>query len=107
MKASPQALLRPNTGDQCLVLSTMIPSLVNLVIDGTSPLRGLPRVPSLLLRYIPERGGVLKWDRHWIATVLTTQVAAGPRGGRLQSAGAGGAALRGKLVAALFGPTQS
>jgi hypothetical protein len=23
------------------------------------------------------RGGVLKWDRHWIATVLTTQVAAG------------------------------
>jgi len=39
--------------------------------------RGLPGVPSLLLRYIPERGGVLKWDRHWIATVLTTQVAAG------------------------------
>jgi hypothetical protein len=34
-------------------------------------------VPSLLLRYIPERGGVLKWDRHWIATVLTAQVAAG------------------------------
>jgi hypothetical protein len=34
-------------------------------------------VSSLLLRYIPERGGVLKWDRHWIATVLTAQVAAG------------------------------
>jgi hypothetical protein len=60
-----------------LLLSTMIPSLVNLVIGGTSLLRGLPGVPSLLLRYIPERGGVLKWDRHWIATVLTTQVAAG------------------------------
>ena len=70
LKASPQALLRPNTGDQCLVLSTMIPSLVNLVIGGTSLLRGLPGVPSLLLRYIPERGGVLKWNRHWIATVL-------------------------------------
>jgi hypothetical protein len=39
--------------------------------------RGLPDVPSLLLRYIPERGGVLKWDRAWIATVLTAQVAAG------------------------------
>ena len=66
--ASPTApeYWRPST----LVLSTMIPSLVNLVIDGTSPLRGLPRVPSLLLRYIPERGGVLKWNRHWIATVL-------------------------------------
>jgi hypothetical protein len=60
-----------------LLLSTMIPSLVNLVIGGTSLVRGLPRSPSLLLRYIPERGGVLKWDRHWIATVLTAQVALG------------------------------
>jgi hypothetical protein len=60
-----------------LLLSTMIPSLVNLVIGGASLVRGLPGVPSLLLRYIPERGGVLKWDRHWIATVLTAQVAAG------------------------------
>jgi hypothetical protein len=42
------------------LLSTMIPSLVNLVIGGTSLVRGLPGVPSLLLRYIPERGGVLK-----------------------------------------------
>ena len=60
-----------------LLLSTMIPSLVNLVIAGTSLVRGVPGVSSVLLRYIPERGGVLKWDRHWIATVLTTQVAAG------------------------------
>jgi hypothetical protein len=60
-----------------LLLSTMVPSLVNLVIGGTSLVRGLPGVPSLLLRYIPERGGVLKWDRHWIATVLTAQVAVG------------------------------
>jgi hypothetical protein len=60
-----------------LLLSTMIPSLVNLVIGGTSLVRGLPWVPALILRYIPERGSVLKWDRHWIATVLTAQVAAG------------------------------
>jgi hypothetical protein len=33
-------------------------------------------VPSILLRFMPDRGGVLKWDRHWIAAVLTTQVAA-------------------------------
>jgi hypothetical protein len=26
---------------------------------------------------MPDRGGVLKWDRRWIAAVLTTQVAAG------------------------------
>jgi hypothetical protein len=55
----------------------MIPSLVNLVIGGTSLVRGLPGVPSILLRFMPDRGGVLKWDRHWIAAALTTQVAAG------------------------------
>jgi hypothetical protein len=60
-----------------LLLSTMIPSLVNLVIGGTSLVRGLSGVPLVLLPYIPERGGVLKWDRHWIAMVLTAQVAAG------------------------------
>jgi hypothetical protein len=56
-----------------LLLSTMIPSLVNLVIGGTSLVRGVPGVASWLLRYIPECGGVLKWDRHWIATVLATR----------------------------------
>jgi hypothetical protein len=60
-----------------LLLSTMIPSLINLVIGGTSLMRGLPEVPLLLLRFMPERGGVLKWDRHWIAAVLTAQVAIG------------------------------
>jgi len=55
----------------------MSPSLVKLVIGGTSLVRGLPGVPSILLHYIPEPGGVLKWDRHWIATVLTAQIAAG------------------------------
>jgi hypothetical protein len=60
-----------------LLLSTMIPSLVNLVIGGTSFLRGLPGVPSLLLKFIPAQGNVPKFDRAWIATVLTLQVAAG------------------------------
>jgi hypothetical protein len=60
-----------------LLLSTMIPSLINLVIGGTSLVRGLPGVPFWVLQYIPKRGGVLKWDRHWIATFLTAQIAAG------------------------------
>jgi hypothetical protein len=60
-----------------LLLSTMIPSLINLVIGGTSLLRGLPGLPSLLLRKIPTRGNGLKFDRAWIATFLTAQVAAG------------------------------
>jgi hypothetical protein len=60
-----------------LLLSTMIPSLVNLVIGGASLLRGLPGLPALLLRFIPARGSVARFDRAWIATVLTAQVAAG------------------------------
>ena len=60
-----------------LLLSSMIPSLLNLMIGGTSLVRGVPGVASFLLRFIPERGGVLKWDRHWIAAALTTQVALG------------------------------
>jgi hypothetical protein len=60
-----------------LLLSTMIPSLVNLVIAGASLLRGLPVLPALLLRFIPARGGALKWDRAWIALVLTFQVFGG------------------------------
>jgi hypothetical protein len=60
-----------------LLLSTMIPSLVNLVIGGTSLVRGLPGVPSLLLRFMPEHGTVARFERAWIATVLTAQVAGG------------------------------
>ena len=112
-----------------LLLSSMIPSLVNLVIGGTSLLRGLPGLPSLLLRKIPTQGNVPKFDRAWIATVLTAQVAAGTALGiaaqatlvvlirlrhavlrpgiarhgarrcRVQPAGASGRAVRGQPVA--------
>jgi hypothetical protein len=60
-----------------VLLSTMIPSLVNLMIGGTSLMRGLPGLPSLLLRKVPARANVPKFDRAWIATVLTAQVATG------------------------------
>jgi hypothetical protein len=60
-----------------LLLSTMIPSLVNLVVGGASLVRGVPALPTLLLRKIPARGNVPKFDRAWIATVLTGQVAVG------------------------------
>jgi hypothetical protein len=60
-----------------LLLSSIIPSQVNLVIGGTSLLRGVPGVPSLLLQKIPAQGNVPKFDRAWIATVLTGQIAVG------------------------------
>ena len=40
-------------------------------------MRGLPGLPSLLLRKIPAQGNVPKFDRAWVATVLTAQVTAG------------------------------
>lgn len=56
-----------------LLLSTMIPSLVNLVIGGASFVRGIPSIPSLLLRYMPVGKAVSVIDRNWVALVLTSQ----------------------------------
>jgi hypothetical protein len=61
-----------------LLLSTVIPNLVSLVIEGTSLVRGLPAVTFfLLLRYTPSGVACSNGNGYWIATVLTTQVAAG------------------------------
>jgi hypothetical protein len=60
-----------------LLLSTMIPSLVNLAIGGTSLARDVPGLPNLILRSMPAQGAVLRWDRAWIATLLTGQIAIG------------------------------
>ena len=60
-----------------LLLSTMIPSLLNLAIGGTAFMRNIPGLPSLLLRFMPVGKAVPGFDRAWIATVLTLQVAVG------------------------------
>ncbi len=60
-----------------LLLSTMIPSLVNLVIGGTALTRAAPGLPSLLLQKMPAGRSVPAFDRAWIALVLTLQVAFG------------------------------
>lgn len=46
-----------------LLLSTMIPSLINLMIGGASLLRGVPGLPSLLLRFMPAGKAVPVFDR--------------------------------------------
>jgi hypothetical protein len=60
-----------------LLLSTMIPSLVNLVIGGTALTRTAPGLPSLLLRFMPAGRAVPAFDRTWVALILTLQVAGG------------------------------
>jgi hypothetical protein len=60
-----------------MVLSTMIPSLTNLMVGGASLMRGLPGVPCLLLRHMPANKPVPTLDRNWIATVLTLQIVGG------------------------------
>jgi hypothetical protein len=60
-----------------LLLSTMIPSLVNLVIGGACLLRGVPGLPALLLPKLPVARAVPPFDRAWIATVLTLQTVGG------------------------------
>jgi hypothetical protein len=60
-----------------LLLSTMIPSLVNLVIGGTALTRTAPGLPSLLLRSMPAGRAVPAFNRAWVALVLTLQVVGG------------------------------
>jgi hypothetical protein len=60
-----------------LLISSLIPSLVNLMIGGASLARGLPGVPSLLLRYMPAGKAVPQFDRPWIALILTLQTTIG------------------------------
>jgi hypothetical protein len=55
----------------------MIPSLFNLVISGTALTRGLPGLSSLLLRFMPVGCAVPAYDRAWIASLLTAQLALG------------------------------
>jgi hypothetical protein len=60
-----------------LLLSTMFPSLLNLMIGGASLLRGIPGLPALLLRFMPANKAVPAFDRTWLALVLTCQVFVG------------------------------
>jgi hypothetical protein len=60
-----------------LLLSTMIPSLINLMIGGTALMRAVPGLSQWLLNYLPATGAVRTYDRAWIAAVLTGQVALG------------------------------
>jgi hypothetical protein len=76
------------------LFSTMIPSIINLMIGGASLMRGVPGVPSLLLRFMPANRAVPVFDRAWIATVLTLQLV----GGAII-----GAAVQFALLYAVFG----
>jgi hypothetical protein len=61
-----------------LLLSTMIPSLINLMIGGASLARGIiPGIATLLLSKLPIGRAVPAFDRTWIATVLTIQTVGG------------------------------
>jgi Domain of unknown function (DUF4062) len=60
-----------------LLLSTMIPSLINLMIGGTALIRAVPGLSPWLLNYLPANGAVHSYDRAWIAAVLTGQITLG------------------------------
>jgi hypothetical protein len=60
-----------------LLLSTMIPSLINLMIGGASLARGVPGISSLLLRKLPVGKTVPPFERFWVAPVLALQTVGG------------------------------
>lgn len=60
-----------------VLLSTMIPSLTNVIIGSISLTRGVPGISKLLLRAMPPARAVPEFDHYWIAAVLTAQWAVG------------------------------
>jgi hypothetical protein len=60
-----------------LLVATMIPSLLSLMIGGASLISGMPGLPSLLLRFMPEGKAVPAFDRTWLAITLTLQIFSG------------------------------
>jgi hypothetical protein len=60
-----------------LLLSSMIPSLVNLAIGGMALTRGIPWMGPLLLQWIPADRAVPQYKRQLAAIGLTAQVFAG------------------------------
>jgi len=60
-----------------LLVSGMIPSLINLTIGGFSLLRGIPIISRYLSAYLPADQAVAPQTRYWISLVLAVQVMAG------------------------------
>jgi hypothetical protein len=60
-----------------LLLSSMIPSLINLMISGMAFTRGIPWLARLLLQWIPEGNTVPEYKRQPTAIGLTFQMFAG------------------------------
>ncbi len=60
-----------------LLLSTMIPSLINLAIGGTALVRGIPGLGPMLLRLMPAGQAVPAHNRPVLALALTGQWGAG------------------------------
>lgn len=56
-----------------LLLSTMIPSMINLAIGGMALMRGIPGLRPVLYRQLPANTHVSKDERKWIALLLAFQ----------------------------------
>jgi hypothetical protein len=88
-----------------LLISSMIPSLLNLAIGGASFLRGVPGLPSVLLGFLPAGKAVPPFDRAWIALVLTVQTFLVRGRPRRRCSGAARHRHH-RLCAAMAGPTS-
>jgi hypothetical protein len=60
-----------------LLLSSMIPSLINLAIGGMAFTRGIPWLARLILNWIPEGKAVPEYKRQLVTIGLTLQMFAG------------------------------
>jgi hypothetical protein len=70
-----------------LLVSTLLPSMINLMIGAASFLRGLPPVTRWLLARMPEGRAVLDYDGPWVALGLTALIYGGGAVGIILQAG--------------------
>eukprot|EP01037_Dinobryon_pediforme_P031358 gene31358-35810_t len=70
-----------------LLLSTLLPSMINLMIGAASVLRGIPGLSGWLLAKMPDGRSVVSYDRAIVAAGLTAQIYFGIVIGLLLEAG--------------------
>jgi hypothetical protein len=60
-----------------LLLTTVVPSVINLMIGGASLVCGIPGIPALLARNMPIGRAPAFYNQTWIALLWTLQVVGG------------------------------
>src|SRR5262249_7745614 len=60
-----------------LLLTTLVPSVLNLIVGGASLMCGAPWIPLFLLKYMPRDGAPASHNQTWMALTWTVHIVGG------------------------------